>query len=49
LSRLNFRPRASYGVVTSAGLVLESMAYAVTYSAALVILAIIIFKRRDFK
>lgn len=49
LSRLNYRPQASYAVAIAPGDVLSSIAYGTAYSAALVALAIILFDRRDFK
>ena len=49
LSRLNYRPQASYALSVAPGEVLSSIAYGTTYAAALVALAIILFKRRDFK
>jgi len=49
LDRLNLRPMASYDIITPAGDVLRAAAYAVAYSAVMISLAIVIFRRRDFK
>jgi ABC-type transport system involved in multi-copper enzyme maturation permease subunit len=49
LSRLNYRPQASYAVSIAPANVLSSIAYGTAYSAALVVLAVILFSRRDFK
>ena len=49
LERLNLRAQASYGIVTPAKVWLASGAYAVAYSGALVWLAILLFRRRDFR
>ncbi len=49
LSRLNYRPQASYAMSISPANVLSSIAYGSIYAAALVLLAMILFSRRDFK
>jgi hypothetical protein len=49
LSRLNYRPHASYAVAVTPSEVVSSVAYGIAYSAALVVLAMILFSRRDFK
>ena len=49
LSRLNYRPQASYAVAVTPSEVAGSAAYGIAYSAALVVLAMILFSRRDFK
>jgi ABC-type transport system involved in multi-copper enzyme maturation permease subunit len=49
LSRLNYRPRATYNVPASASLILDSTAYAFCYTGVLLALAALIFSRRDFK
>ena len=49
LERLNLRPQASYGIVTPASVWLASGVYALAYSAILVWLAILLFRRRDFR
>lgn len=49
LSRLNYRPQASYAASIAPADVFRSIAYASVYAGALVALAIILFNRRDFK
>ena len=49
LERLNLRPQASYGVVVPARMWLVSGAYALAYAGALVWLAVVLFRRRDFR
>ncbi len=49
LSRLNYRPQASYAMSISPANALSSIAYGSVYAAALVLLAMILFSRRDFK
>jgi ABC-type transport system involved in multi-copper enzyme maturation permease subunit len=49
LSRLSYRPQASYALSVAPSDVLGSIAYGTTYALALVALAIILFNRRDFK
>ncbi len=49
LSRLNFRPQASYAVDASAQQICSSVAYGLAYAGVLVMLAIALFSRRDFK
>jgi Cu-processing system permease protein len=49
LERLNLRAQASYGIVVPAKVWLASGAYAIAYSAILVWLAVLLFKRRDFR
>jgi Cu-processing system permease protein len=49
LSRLNYRPQASYAVSVAPSEVLSSVAYGAAYAAALITLAIVLFSRRDFK
>jgi len=49
LDRLNLRPRATYGVVTPAAEFLGAAAYGLAYSAVLLTLAVLLFRRRDFK
>ena len=49
LARLNFRPQASYDVVTPAMDIVQSAAYGVGYAGVMVALAVFIFSRRDFK
>jgi Cu-processing system permease protein len=49
LERLNLRTQASYGIVVPAKVWLASGAYAIAYSAILVWLAVLLFKRRDFR
>ncbi len=49
LSRLNYRPQASYAAAVTPGEILSSVGYGMAYSAALIALAMILFSRRDFK
>lgn len=49
LDRLNYRPRATYGLPASATEVLQSLGYGLAYSGVVIVLAIAIFNRRDFK
>lgn len=49
LDRLNYRPRATYGVPTTLSEALHSVAYGGAYAAAMLVLAIVLFNRRDFK
>ncbi len=49
LSRLNYRPHATYGLVSSASELLPAMGYAVAYTGVLVALAVLLFNRRDFR
>ena len=49
LSRLNYRPQASYAMSIAPANVLSSIAYGSAYAAVLVALAIVLFNRRDFK
>lgn len=49
LSRLNFRPYASYAVSVPAKQVWSAVAYGLAYSGVLVMVAIALFSRRDFK
>ncbi len=49
LARLNFRPQASYDVMTPAWDIVKSAAYGFGYAGVMVALAVFIFSRRDFK
>jgi Cu-processing system permease protein len=49
LERLNLRGQASYGILVPSKIWLASCAYALAYSAVLVWLAILLFRRRDFR
>jgi hypothetical protein len=49
LSRLNFRPNASYAINVPSQAIAESVGYGLAYAIGLVVVAIIIFSRRDFK
>jgi len=49
LERLNYRGQASYGIVVPAREWMVSGVYAVAYSAVLVWLAVLAFRRRDFR
>lgn len=49
LDRLNFRPQASYQVPVAWEELLKSSAYGLAWSGALLVLAILLFNRRDFK
>jgi Cu-processing system permease protein len=49
LERLNLRAQASYGVVVPANVWVVSGVYAVAYAGVLVWLAVLLFRRRDFR
>jgi Cu-processing system permease protein len=49
LSRLNFRPMATYDLDVAASSVLGAMAYGTAYAAVLCTLSALIFSRRDFR
>lgn len=49
LERLNFRPRATYSLPVTAAEALASFGYGVAYAGVLIVLAIAVFNRRDFK
>jgi Cu-processing system permease protein len=49
LSRLNYRVQASYELPTPLSELLPHMLYAVGYSTVMIIIAITLFSRRDFK
>ena len=49
MDRLNLRPRATYAAVTSASECLRSGTYGLAYSLLLLLLATLLFQRRDFK
>ncbi len=49
LERLNLRAQAGYGVVVPTRVWLTSAIYALAYAAVLVWLAVLIFRRRDFR
>ena len=49
LERLNLRAQASYGVVVATKVWVISAVYAVGYSAVLIWLAVLLFRRRDFR
>jgi Cu-processing system permease protein len=49
LSRLNYRVQATYELPTPVSELLPSILYAVAYSAVLIVIAAVIFSRRDFK
>ena len=49
LERLNLRPRATYHLHVEPSEVCGSMAYAVAYSACLLVIGVAVFRRRDFK
>jgi Cu-processing system permease protein len=49
LSRLNYRVQATYEIHTGMGELVPSMLYAVGYSTVMIVLAVILFSRRDFK
>ncbi|GHG64518.1 ABC transporter permease [Comamonas sp. JC664] len=49
LARLNFRPQASYELMTPAVDIAKSAAYGVGYAGVMVALAVFVFSRRDFK
>jgi Cu-processing system permease protein len=47
--RLDLRPRATYGVPTSATELLQVLAYTVGYAAVALVVAALLFERRDFR
>lgn len=49
LEKFDFRSEAVYGGVVNQDLILYTTAYAVIYTVALLILAVIIFERKEFK
>lgn len=49
LERLNYRPHATYGLEVPTSEVLQSLVYALAYAGAAVLLAVLVFARRDFK
>jgi len=49
LERLNFRPFASYATRVPGEMIGSGLAYGFCYAAVLVVLACLIFERRDFK
>ena len=49
LSRLNYRVQATYEIPTPVSELLPSMLYAVAYAAVMIVIASVIFARRDFK
>jgi len=49
LERFNYRPKATYGIASSSTEVLGSLGYGLGYAGVLLVLAVIIFGRRDFK
>lgn len=49
LERLNLRAQASYGVVVPAKVWVVSCIYAVAYASVLIWLAVMLFRRRDFR
>jgi ABC-type transport system involved in multi-copper enzyme maturation permease subunit len=49
LSKLNYRPHATYYVTVTSTELLSSAAYAMAYTGVLVSLAVILFNRRDFR
>lgn len=49
LERLNYRPHATYAVLTPLRELLPSAGYAIAYTGLLVALAVILFNRRDFR
>lgn len=49
LSRLNFRPRATYNLHAPASLIAVSVGYGFAYATVLIVLATVVFSRRDFK
>ncbi|MGO9066653.1 MAG: ABC transporter permease [Myxococcaceae bacterium] len=49
LERLNLRAQASYGVVTPVKVWVGSGVYALAYAGVLVWLAVVLFRRRDFR
>jgi ABC-type transport system involved in multi-copper enzyme maturation permease subunit len=49
LSRLNYRMQATYEIPTPLGELVPHMLYAVGYTTVMIVLAITLFSRRDFK
>ena len=49
LERLNLRAQASYGVVVPSKVWVTSIVYALAYAGVLVWLAVLVFRRRDFR
>ncbi len=49
LERLNLRAQASYGVVVPSKIWATSIVYALAYAGVLVWLAVVVFRRRDFR
>jgi Cu-processing system permease protein len=49
LSRLNYRVQATYEIPTGMGELVPSMLYAAGYATVMIVLAVILFSRRDFK
>lgn len=49
LERLNYRPKATYGIASTLPEVASNIAYGLAYSGILLVIAITIFNRRDFK
>ncbi len=49
LERVNFRPFAAYDLPVPGKMVVEGAAYGIGYATVLVVLACLIFERRDFK
>jgi ABC-type transport system involved in multi-copper enzyme maturation permease subunit len=49
LSRLNYRVHATYELPTPLAELVPSMLYAVGYSAVMIVIAVFLFSRRDFK
>lgn len=49
LDRLDFKARATYAEVTTNGELLSALGYSLGYTACLVVLACLLFERRDFK
>jgi Cu-processing system permease protein len=49
LERLNLRAQASYGVVVPSKVWGTSIVYALAYAGVLVWLAVLVFRRRDFR
>jgi hypothetical protein len=49
LERLNYRPKAAYGLVSAPSEVLTASAYGLCYAAVMILIAISLFEKRDFK
>ncbi len=49
LSRLNYRPQASYDLMVPTDRILTSVGYGLAYACGLITVAVILFGRRDFK